>query len=342
MIKEHLSLIEILDINKFQKLQDSLSISTDMALLTVDYKGIPVTKHSSCSQFCTKIRRIPQYQNLCQQCDARGGLEAARIQKPYIYICHMGLVDLAVPIISGNQYVGAVLAGQVRIENAEELEHIKQFNHDEAKCKSNDEIVQDYYSLPLMGFEKIQAIGDVLFDISRVLVERASLAKKLEINEESEKLMATMSEEVFELQNKFLVNNHHLVHIKLPTRYSFLKPSIDYLHEHLGERLYVKELASLCNISESYFSKCFRKATGMSFTTYQSKVKIEKAERLLKHTAKNINQIADELGYDHASYFISQFKKMNGVTPATYKQLHYDKVSLEVSQNIQQITKISN
>jgi len=42
MIREHLSLVEILDMNQFQSIQDNLSVSTDLALLTVDYKGIPV------------------------------------------------------------------------------------------------------------------------------------------------------------------------------------------------------------------------------------------------------------------------------------------------------------
>ena len=67
MIRAHLSLVEILEMNQFQTLQDNLSVSTDLALLTVDYKGIPVTTHSSCRAFCEKVRKAPYYKDLCQK-----------------------------------------------------------------------------------------------------------------------------------------------------------------------------------------------------------------------------------------------------------------------------------
>ncbi len=62
---------------------------------------------------------------------------------------------------------------------------------------------------------------------------------------------------------------------------------------------------------------------------YQNKLRIDKSEIMLKNTSKNINQISDELGFDHASYFIRLFKKMLGITPAMYKHLYIEKTQLE-------------
>ena len=106
---------KILNIEKWQKLQDSLALITGLAIITVDYKGVPITRHSSRRDFCGHIRNNPSLFKLCQKCDSRGGLEAVRISSPYIYKCHCGIVDIAIPIIVDNQYIGAIMAGEVKI-----------------------------------------------------------------------------------------------------------------------------------------------------------------------------------------------------------------------------------
>ena len=60
MIKEYLHINKILDLNKWKRLQDSLATVTKLAILTVDYKGIPVTSHSSCQAFCQNVRKDPE------------------------------------------------------------------------------------------------------------------------------------------------------------------------------------------------------------------------------------------------------------------------------------------
>ena len=51
--------------------------------------------------------------------DADGGIESVRTGKPAIYVCHGGLVDMAVPIMAKGNYIGAILAGQVQIPKEE-------------------------------------------------------------------------------------------------------------------------------------------------------------------------------------------------------------------------------
>lgn len=350
MRTDSLTLMDILDINHFQELQDSLSISTDMALLTVDYKGIPVTEHSECRNFCKKVRKNLHFQDLCQKCDSRGGLEAARQQKPYIYVCHMGIVDLAVPIIAEGGYLGAMMAGQIRIDDDSKLETILNRKSellslfdsaDEESFNSLEEIDKLYSELPIMGYEKIEAIGNVLFGMSKVLVDRALLIRRALVSEHEnnrqESLALANLDEVSQPDN-WRANKSKLNMIKteIPMKYVFLKPAIEFMHKHISEKVYLEEMAILCNVSESYFSKCFNKAFDMSFTAYQTKLKIQMAEELLKLSNKNVNQISDELGFDHASYFIRVFKKNLGITPAMYKQLYLEKTQLEYNNQYNQ------
>lgn len=339
MSADSLTLMDILDINHFQELQDSLSISTDMALLTVDYKGVPVTEHSECRNFCKMVRKNIHYQDLCQKCDSRGGLEAARQQKPYIYICHMGIVDLAVPIIAEGGYLGAMMAGQVRIDDDSMLEMILNRksellslydSSDSENFKSIDEINTLYSELPIMGYDKIEAIGKVLFGMSKILVDRALLIKKT---------TAPVVEDVRlerDRTSQNIISKQNTIKTEIPTKYVFLKPAIEFMHQHINDKVYLEEMAILCNVSESYFSKCFNKAFDMSFSAYQTKLKLQMAENLLKQSTKNVNQISDALGFDHASYFIRVFKKTFGVTPAMYKQLYIEKTQLEYKNQYNQ------
>lgn len=72
----------ILDLEKWEKLQESLALSTRLAIILVDYKGRPVTKHSQVQPFCQLVRHSPELSKLCEKCDARGGLEAVRTGQP--------------------------------------------------------------------------------------------------------------------------------------------------------------------------------------------------------------------------------------------------------------------
>ena len=321
-MRETLRLHDIIDINEFQALQDDIALSTDMALLTVDYKGVPVTEHSNCQTYCHLLRQHSPYQDLCQKCDSRGGLEAARLQKPYIYICHRGIVDLAVPIIANNQYLGALMAGQVRIIDDSMLEWVAAKKEYPLELPVQSELETSFEKLPVMTYEKIEAIGNLLFGISKVLVDRALLKLQLDSSKDSQ-----VESMIKRLDIPPSPKDHQIEHI--PTQYLFLKPAIDFLHQHLADKVYIEEVSALCNISESYFSKCFNKAFGMSFSAYQNKLKLLKAEELITTTNKNINQISDELGFENSSYFIRVFKKEYNVTPALYKQRYIEKSQLD-------------
>ena len=88
----------ILNIPLFEALQDILAKTTGTAIITVDYKGTPVTRHSCRTEFCSVIRENPISRKRCFRCDALAGLEAVRLNSPFIYLCHCGIVDVAVPV----------------------------------------------------------------------------------------------------------------------------------------------------------------------------------------------------------------------------------------------------
>ena len=90
---------QVFSIKEWEIVQDSLAETTGMAILMVDYKGRPITKHSCCCEFCDKVRSDEVLKKYCEKCDSRGGAEAVRQNKPYIYKCCFGMVDVAIPIV---------------------------------------------------------------------------------------------------------------------------------------------------------------------------------------------------------------------------------------------------
>lgn len=219
-----LDIREILDVKSFQKIQDDISKATEFAMITVDYKGIPVTKHSRCSEFCSLIREKDEFAKLCEKCDSRGGLEAAREGSFYIYKCHRGLVDVAVPLIIEGQYLGSVMLGQVLVENEEDynLEEVltKTLEYD---SEEKEKILKAYDKIPVLTFDKIKTIAAMMSHVSNYIVEEALLKrtqneiyrKNIEI-ERAEKTKLELQEEYKDCQLKALqsqINPHFLFNV---------------------------------------------------------------------------------------------------------------------------------
>jgi ligand-binding sensor protein len=148
MNNKPLHIRDIIADSDFQKMQDEIAVATNAAVITVDYSGTPVTNHSLCSDFCRLVRSNPKYKHLCEKCDSRGGVEAARLKKPYVYLCHMGLSDFAVPVIIDDVYVGAVMAGQILIEESDK-DKLERILSEKSECKGIPLIPKLILSFPL-------------------------------------------------------------------------------------------------------------------------------------------------------------------------------------------------
>ncbi|MGL1894582.1 MAG: PocR ligand-binding domain-containing protein [Spirochaetaceae bacterium] len=313
----------IINIEKFQKIQDDIAKATDMAVIAIDYKGHPITKHSGCSDFCKKVRKNIKLNMLCEKCDSRGGLEAARDQKPYIYLCHLGVVDFAIPIIVDGHYLGALMAGQVRLqkeENNNKLEDICS-SKDKIDLDSIPELREMYEQLYTLSLEKIEAIAQMMNHLINYIVGEAVL--KTSLYEINQKLTEPKKNEethlYYPIGETEQDNSVYEAH-----RYSLLKPAISFIHEKYKEKIYLNDMAYKCNISPSYFSKIFKRELGENFSNYVNKVKVDYAKKILETTNLPIIDISLDFGFDDCGYFIKVFKKFTGETPASYRT-HFHK-----------------
>lgn len=96
-----------------------------------------------------------------------------------------------------------------------------------------------------------------------------------------------------------------------------------YIQNHFNQSLTLEQIAQSVYLSPSYASRLFKKVKHISLMEYLTKVRLEEAKRLLKNPQYLIDEIAENTGYDDASYFTKVFKRYEGVTPTQYrKKMH--------------------
>ncbi len=165
-------LSDYLDIERLQTLQNHFSQSMEIALVVVDSHGKPVTKPSGFCEYCAKSRQDPLRKKLCHACDDAGGRIAMKTKKPEVYRCHCGFVECAVPIMVNGRYLGAMISGQIRVEETakKKIPYILE----------NNELLEDCDELKLlsektkqMSYERFVSISNTLFDVASYLVEQA-------------------------------------------------------------------------------------------------------------------------------------------------------------------------
>ncbi len=286
---------KMFEVGDLQKLQDKLSFATNVAMITVDFTGRPVSTHSGCSEFCKRVRSDPALGELCQMCDSRGGLEAARLSKPYIYICHMGLIDFATPIFLKDTYVGSVMAGQIRLTTpSNKLERVTNIKNE---LNLEGALLSLYRTLPSVSLERVNALSNMIFYLYNFVIK--------EISQKLDGLSLQTQ------RNQSLTNNKD---------FSVISKAVDYINNNFTDDIRLDSLASMCDISPSYFSKLFRKTLDVNLSTYINNLRIEKAKLLLTQTNKPIINIAYDVGFEDCGYFIKIFKRFLNQTPNNYRK----------------------
>ena len=122
-----------------------------------------------------------------------------------------------------------------------------------------------------------------------------------------------------------LVTSHYRVRSResAPNWYDAIKDAIAYVAKSYAADLSVADLARRANLSESQFTRIFRRQTETSPAQYILQTRINAARILLETTDKLLTDIAAETGfYDHA-HFVKTFKRIVGTTPSRYRKQHW-------------------
>ena len=95
---------------------------------------------------------------------------------------------------------------------------------------------------------------------------------------------------------------------------------VNYAMEHHANNITLEQIAALVGMSEGYFSRFFRKATGNRFSDFMNRIRISKACDLLSRTDKQITLICYEVGFNNVANFNRRFQEYKMMTPSKYRK----------------------
>lgn len=93
-----------------------------------------------------------------------------------------------------------------------------------------------------------------------------------------------------------------------------------FIEEHQSEDLRLSEVAKAVNTSAYYFCKMFKQATGLTFTSYLARVRVEKVKNLLLNPHVRVSEAAFQVGFQSLSQFNRVFRGITGESPSSYRE----------------------
>ena len=101
---------------------------------------------------------------------------------------------------------------------------------------------------------------------------------------------------------------------------------IQYVYENYPYKISLAEIAEREQMSPYYLSHIFHKLVGMNFRNFLSMVRVEMSEVAVLSTKKSITQIAQDVGFSDAKYYVSHFYDHMGCHPKEYRSRYADQI----------------
>ena len=102
--------------------------------------------------------------------------------------------------------------------------------------------------------------------------------------------------------------------------YRRLKPAVDYMETHFSGKVYMESVCQTVNMSPYHFSSMFKKVFGIPPIQYLTRVRIDRAKRMLLDRDIPVTEIAERSGFCNINYFDKVFKEQSGFTPIEYRK----------------------
>jgi len=282
-------LIEALAGSKiYQDYERSFSEATGLpvALRSVESWQLPHHGKKFENPFCGMLAQKSRACAACLQTQQQLSETATHDAKTVT--CQAGLCDTAVPVRMGDQLIGFLTTGQVFRKTPTKA----QFNRT-AKLLADWGMQTDA--------EKLRA---AYFD-TRVLTSRQ--------HESVVRLLAIFAEHLSMVSNQIVVQEQN-------AEPPVIARAKQFIVEHQTEELSLEQVASAIHTSKFYFCKIFKKATGINFTDYLSRVRTERAKNLLLNPNLRVSEIAYEVGFQSLTHFNRVFKRILGSSPTHYRE----------------------
>lgn len=238
-------------------------------------------ENAFCGLFAGKNRSCAACLQVQEQLCASSTLEAQTTT------CQAGLCDTAVPIRLGDRLIGYLHTGQVfrRKPTEAQFERTAKLASEWGVDASPEALRKAYFSGKVVAPKQHDSVVQLLTIFAQHL---SILSNQITVQQKS-------------------------------TEPPVITRAREYIQEHQSEELSLGQVAKAVNTSTFYFCKIFKKVTGINYTDYLSRVRIEKAKNLLLNPNLRVSEIAFEVGFQSLTHFNRVFKRILGQSPTEYR-----------------------
>ena len=97
-----------------------------------------------------------------------------------------------------------------------------------------------------------------------------------------------------------------------------------YIRDNAGDDISNTEIGAIFGYHPFYISKVLKDRKGTTLRQYIISYRLKLAKKLLAESAKSVNEVSEECGFNDPSYFTKTFKSAFGMTPKEYRNLSKD------------------
>jgi AraC-like DNA-binding protein len=207
--------------------------------------------------------------------------------EPRSETCAAGMCDTAVPVKLGTKLIGFLHTGQIfrKKPTTAQFEKVAELAKNWDLQGSREEIKEAWFSTRVVPQKEHDAII---------------------------KLLEIFSSHLSELSNQIAVQQDN-------AEPPMITKAKQFIRDNHTEDLSLGQVAKAVNASAFYFCKMFKKGTGINFTEYVCRVRIESARNLLLNPNLRVSEIAYQVGFQSLTHFNRVFKKVVGESPSQYR-----------------------
>ncbi|MDE7219022.1 MAG: AraC family transcriptional regulator, partial [Oscillospiraceae bacterium] len=105
-----------------------------------------------------------------------------------------------------------------------------------------------------------------------------------------------------------------------PLRDFYIQEAVAFIQQNYQRDITVEEIAGICKLNRSYFSKLFKDVIGCTPQEFIIRLRLTKAAEQMRSTNDAIGDIARRCGYPNQLHFSQAFKKRYGLSPREWRK----------------------
>jgi AraC-like DNA-binding protein len=235
--------------------------------------------------FCALLAENPATLAVCLQ--AHDEMIRHTGDVPHTVTCPFGLTETAVPVRLGQETIGYLRIGQV-LRHMPVKSDTTKVSQELARhgVRFTGELRKAWEKNPLSSPDKYNAIV---------------------------RLLTFFAEQLSALINQIVIEKQNLEPL-------FVVRARQYIDKHKTEELSLADVAKAAGASVFHFCKVFHKSTGLKFTDYVARVRLEDARIQLLNPSRRISEVAYDVGFQSLTQFNRTFKRVFGQSPTEFRE----------------------